>query len=139
LVIPQSISLADLKIDEALYTTQINFFSNLYGVDNRIVDKVIDCESDYNPSAKGDGGHSNGIAQIQKPTWNWMELQYFKEWGEHLDYQSSHDQIKLLAYQISKGNGINWTTYRALMNGGTYSFWSKQNNKYYTIVCKLDN
>lgn len=125
------------KITEQTYTIQADYFAKLYGVDSQIVDRVLDCESDYVHTAKGDGGRSKGIAQIQKPTWDWMEAQYYKEWGEHLDYLSSHDQIKLLAYQISKGNGNNWTSYRAIKNGGKYSFWSNQMKKHYTVYCKL--
>lgn len=128
---------AELKITEAPYTIQANYFAELYGVDGRIVNKVLDCESDYNHEIPGDGGRSKGIAQIQKPTWNWMEQEYFNEYGEHLDYKSSHDQIKLLAYQISKGHGNNWTTFRAIKNGGKYSFWSSQNNRHYIVFCKI--
>ena len=131
------LSIGEPKIVEAPYAIQADYFANLYGVDSKIVNKVLDCESDYNHEAKGDGGHSKGIAQIQKPTWDWMEQEYFKEWGEHLDYQSSHDQIKLLAYQISKGEGHNWTTYVAIEHGGVYKFWSSQNGKHYTIYCKV--
>lgn len=128
----------ELEIIDAPYTIQANYFANLYGVDSKIVNKVLDCESDYDHNARGDGGRSVGIAQIQKPTWDWMEKDYFDEWGEHLDYKSSHDQIKLLAYEISKGHGNNWTTYRAIKNGGKYTFWSSQNQKSYTIYCKVD-
>lgn len=125
------------KITEQPYTIQADHFATLYGVDGRIVNKVLECESDYEHTAKGDGGRSKGIAQFQKPTWDWMEVQYFKEWNEHLDYKSSHDQIKLLAYQISKGNGNNWTSFRAIKNGGKYSFWSSQMNRKYTVYCKI--
>lgn len=138
LALPQSSSLADLEITEAPYTIQADFFATLYGVDSSIVNKVLDCESNYNHSAKGDGGKSKGIAQIQKPTWNWMELQYFKEWGEHLNYESSFDQIKMLAYQISKGNGNNWTSYVAIKKGGKYSFYSSQLKKHFIVYCKLE-
>jgi hypothetical protein len=137
-IFPQSITKADLEINEAPYTIQANFFAKLYGVDGKIVNGVLNGESNYQHDAPcSDGGRSCGIARIQKPTWNWMEDEYFEEWNEHLDYKSSHDQIKLLAYQISKGHGDNWTVYRCIKNGGKYSFYSSQNKRHYTIYCKV--
>lgn len=135
---PQSITMADLEITEQPYTIQAEYYAKLYGVDSKIVKEVLRGESNYTHDAPcSDGGRSCGIARIQKPTWDWMEQEYFKEWNEHLNYKSSHDQIKLLAYQISKGHGRNWTVFRCIENGGKYSFWSGQNQRHYTVYCKV--
>lgn len=127
----------ELEIINLPYTMQADYFSNFFGVDSRIVNKVLECESSYDHTAKGDGNRSKGIAQFQEPTWKWMEAKYYKEYGEHLDYKSSHDQIKLTAYAISKGWGNNWTSYVAIKKGGTYSFYSNQLKKHFTVYCKL--
>lgn len=133
---PQSISLAELQISEQHYSTQIDYFANLYGTDSSVVKKVIQCESQGLHSSIGDGGRSKGIAQFQKPTWDWLESIYNKEYKEDLNYKSSFDQIKLLTYSISKGYGERWTTYVAIQKGGTYSFYSSQLKKHFTITCR---
>ena len=112
--------------------TQINYFADLYGVDSRVVSKVIDCESNGIHESVGDGGRSKGIGQFQEATFLRME----KKLGEDLNYNSSYDQVKLLTYAISQGWGREWTTYRAIQNGGKYSFYSKQLKKHFTVYCK---
>lgn len=134
---PQSTLSEELQIADMPYTIQINHFANLYGVDSRLVSKVIECESGGKHSSNGDGGRSHGIAQIQKPTWDWMEKMYQKEYNEDLNYNSAFDQIKLTTYMISKGEGHNWTTYVAIQKGGKYSFYSSQMKRHYTVYCKL--
>lgn len=124
----------DLEIipQELTIEQQINFYANLYNVDNTLVSKVIQCESQGNVNAVGDNGRSNGIAQFQEPSFNRLS----RLMGEELDYTSPHDQIKLMVWSIANGHGREWTAYRAIMNGGTYSFYSKQLHKYFTVVCK---
>jgi hypothetical protein len=112
---------------------QINYYSELYGVDSGIINKVIQCESNGNINAVGDSGRSYGIAQFQKPTFSALSIKL----GEKLDYYSTHDQIKLLAWSIANGYGNRWTAYKAIMNGGKYSFYSSQLHRYFNINCKL--
>lgn len=59
-----------------------------------------------------------------------------KLYGEELDYYSTYDQIKLGTWAIANGRGNEWTAYRAIKNGGTYSFYSKLLNKHFTAKCK---
>ena len=59
-----------------------------------------------------------------------------KKLGEELDFNSSHDQIKLLSWSIANGYGRNWTAWRAIQNGGTYSFYSNQLKKHFKVTCK---
>ena len=135
--IPQSRIEAEVEISQQPTINQINYFAKIYGVESRIVAKVIDCESNGKQSAVGDSGRSRGIAQFQKPTWNWMEKKFVGEYGDKLDYNSSFDQIKLLSYAISKGWGNNWTSYVAIKKGGKFSFYSKQLNRHFTVKCNL--
>lgn len=122
------VSPADMTIEG-----QINYYSEIYDVDSGIINKVIQCESRGSQSAVGDSGLSRGIAQFQKPTF----INLSNKLGEELDYNSSHDQIKLLVWSIANGYGSNWTAYRAIKNGGTYSFYSKQLGKSFTVKCQL--
>lgn len=121
-----------IKPVELTVEEQINYYSKLYNTDSNLVSKVIQCESKGSNTAVGDGGLSRGIAQFQKPTF----INLSNKLGEELDYTSSHDQIKLTVWSIANGYGRNWTAYRALMNGGTYSFYSNQLKQHFTVVCR---
>lgn len=116
---------------------QVEYFSEIYGTDSKVVNKVIECESNGNHQAVGDSGRSKGIAQIQGPTWKDLEQKFNLEYEEDLHYNSQFDQLKLTTYSIANGSGRRWTAYRAIMNGGTYSFYSKQLKKHFTVTCKL--
>ena len=122
----------ELEIKELSISMQIDYFAVLYGIDSSVVSKVIQCESEGKVTAMGDGGRSYGIAQFQKETFLRME----KKLGEDLNYDSAYDQIKLLSFAISEGWGNEWTTYRAIQNGGKYSFYSKQLKKHFTVICR---
>lgn len=129
---PQRLVSQELQIHELPLTMQVNHFAELYGVDGSVVNQVIKCESGGNQKAVGDGGLSKGIAQFQKSTFLRME----KKFGEDLNYESSFDQAKLLTYAISQGWGQEWTAYRAIQNGGKYSFYSNQLKKHFTVYCR---
>jgi len=100
--------------------------------ESRYTSAVIACESQYNPTAKGDGNRALGVAQFHKATFERLS----KLMGEELDYYSYYDQTKLLAWGLENGYGNNWSAYRAIKNGGTYSFYSKLLGKHYTSVCR---
>lgn len=111
---------------------QVELFSIVYGADSNIIKKMIYEESGWKMSAVGDSGISRGIGQFQKSSF----IRLSKLMGEDLDYNSSYDQIKLLVWSVANGHGREWTSYRCIMNGGTYSFYSKQLGKHFTINCK---
>lgn len=127
-----NIPLKDKSVKE-----QVEFFSEIYGADSKVVNKVIECESGGSHKAIGDGGRSKGIAQIQEPTWKDLEQKFNVKYEEDLNYTSKFDQLKLTTYSIANGEGNRWTAYRAIMNGGKYSFYSKQLKKHFTVYCKL--
>lgn len=107
-------------------------YSSLYGASSTEVIKVMQCESGFKMEAVGDSGKSNGIAQFNKGTFE----QYSKQLGEKLDYNSLYDQIKLMSYMFSINKGNHWTAYRALKNGGTYTFYSSVEKQWITSYCK---
>lgn len=132
--LPVAIAFApEVPIEQQSVERQIVYYANLYGFDSEIGLKVAECESNFSNKAIGDSGKSKGIFQFQKETFN----RHSKQMGETLDYTSAHDQIKLAMWSMSNGNAREWTTYRAIMNGGTYTFYSKQLKKTFTVYCKL--
>lgn len=117
--------------------------SNTYKVDKDILYSVLKCESGLDPDTNGD--YKNGeylatnIAQYHKGTFIRHNKKFFEDYKQQLDYSSWSDHIKLTAFALSKGYGNEWTTYRAIKNGGQYSFYSKLLEKNFTVVCKLQN
>ena len=115
--------------------------STTYKVDKDILYSVLKCESGLKPETKGD--YKNGeylatnIAQYHKGTFMSHKKEFFEEYNQELDHNSWEDHIKLTAFALSKGYGNQWTTYRAIKNGGRYSFHSKLLEKDFTVVCKL--
>lgn len=107
-------------------------YSQYYGIDESVFKKVMWCESHNNPDASGDGHKAKNVFQFHKGTFD----SYAKKLGEPLDYNSYHDQTKLAAYMFSIGEANHWTAYRAIMNGGTYSFYSTLLERHYTVTCK---
>ena len=110
-------------------------FRAQYGVDYNLINSVIECESHWNPKAKGDNGRALNLAQFHKGTFENWEKQY----GEDLNWNSAHDQIKLMAWAFSKGEQYrdDWTTYTAIKRGGTYTFYSKLLQKWFTVKCSM--
>ena len=81
--------------------------SQKYGGNYYELYKVIECESNWNPSAIGDDGRSFGIGQFLKTT--------FDENCEG-DYYSVEDQIKCMAIMFQKGMKNRWTCWKILYN-----------------------
>ena len=126
----------EIKITDLSYQAQIDYFSDLFGVDNSLVKGMVQCESiNWNPQAKGDYKNGKplafGLFQYHKETFE----RHSKKFGEELDYYSSYDQIKLGTWAIANGYGREWTSYRAIENGGTYSFYSNLLEKHFTAKC----
>lgn len=135
LLYPTQDKAAGLTIHPEEYTLegQVVYFSKLYNTNPALVSKVMECESNGKQSAVGDYGLSRGVMQFQKETFNRLS----KLMGEELNYNSSFDQIKLATWAIANGHGSNWTAYRAIMNGGSYTFYSRQLQQWYIVHCKL--
>lgn len=130
---PQRIVSQEVKISEQSITVQIDHFAALYGVDGSLVKKIVQCESKGNEKATGDNGLAYGLFQYHKGSFE----RHAKLLGEELDYYSSYDQIKLGVFAISKGYGREWSSYRAIKNGGKYSFYSKLLKRNFVVYCKL--
>ncbi len=112
----------------------IVYYGGQYGAEIPLLDKMAFCESTYNPKAVGDSGRAHNVYQYHEATF----YSHAKLMGEKLNYKSAHDQIKLTAWiSVNHPDKLRaWTSYRAIKNGGTYSFYSKQLKKHYTVKCK---
>lgn len=107
-------------------------YATQYQIDSRVFKKVMWCESNNDPNAVGDSGKAKNVLQFHEQTF----VSYAKKIGGILDYDSYHDQIKVGAYMFSIGQARQWTTYRAIMNGGIYIFTDSKGITH-TVKCKL--
>jgi hypothetical protein len=103
-----------------------------YGIDASVFKKVMWCESNNRQEARGDSNRAIGVYQFHKGTFD----MYSKKLGKTLDIYSYRDQIELAAYMFSIGEARHWTAYRAVINGGTYSFYSNMLGKHFIVTCK---
>lgn len=111
-------------------TEVIERYAIEYGVDKNLLYSIIKCESHFNQNAVGLAGEVT-MAQFLPTTFEGQA----KKMGEQLDIKSYHDAIKLTAYSLSIGDGKLWTTYRAIQNGGTYTFTDRKGITH-TSYCK---
>lgn len=139
---PKELTIEETMVKYSVEDTIIKYAEE-FGASAIELLSVSNCESKFNPNIKGD--YKNGVYlalgefQIHKPTFIGWEKLYFNATGEHLDYYSSHDRVKLTAWIWVNHPEYkwSWTSYRALMNGGTYSFYSSLLGKHFTVHCKL--
>lgn len=71
--------------------------------------RTIDCESDWNEEAVGDGGLAYGIAQFHEKTFDWMKGLAKRD---DLLYKERDDQIELMAWAFSNGYAHHWSCYQ---------------------------
>ncbi len=121
------------KVEEMTVKEQVIYFSNINGVDPNLALSMMMCESEGNQGAKGDGHRASGIFQYWNDTWKRHSMKYF---GEVLDINSPLDQAKVATAAIAGGDWREWTSYRALMNGGSYTFFYKLEQRWITVTCK---
>jgi hypothetical protein len=82
---------------------RIKHYAELYQVSEEVMNKVVQCESNYLPDALGDGGRSRGLVQIFKPAHPTISDE------QAFDIEFS---LNFLADNLSKGNGKLWTCYK---------------------------
>lgn len=119
------------------YTTPelVEHFTNIYGSDYDLTMSVLFCESNFR-MVSGDNGRSFGVAQYNKDTF----IRHSRLLGEDLTYSSIFDQLKLVSFAMGQSEAIKreWTTYRAIKNGGIYIFTDKK-GKTHKVSCKLQD
>lgn len=131
--------------EEPQLTTKDYFilYGNKYNVDPELLYDVMMCESSGEVTSKGDGGRSRSYFQYFDETWKRYSKKYNETYGTNdtFDLWSIHDNVKLTAFAFSLGEDARreWTTYRALKNGGVYSFYSRVNKRHYTVYCDAND
>jgi len=109
---------------KARYMLIADVESAKWGISPIQVKGVLKAESGYSQTAIGDRGLARSCAQYHKDTFNHYENLYFKTNGEHLQYLSCTDQIKLMTWQwkVFPRSKLEWSTYRRLyLPHGRYS------------------
>jgi hypothetical protein len=86
---------------------RISHYADIYGVSRDVMDFVVKCESNYNPNAVGDNGHSFGLVQIHLMSWKDAGVDY----GLATDPEFALD---FLARKLKSGDGHLWTCYRLM-------------------------
>jgi len=115
----------------------IDEVSPMFDQDPALIYKISYCESNHKDEVH-DGGYGKGVTGIHKRTFNLWLINYKKETGETLNYDSSYDQLKMMSWAFSKGESYRrqWSTYVAYKNGGVYAFYSRLLKKNFTVRCK---
>lgn len=115
----------------------ISHYAYQYGVDVPIALAVARCESQFGTLPDGDGGKAKGLWQYWDDTWHRHYKEFYKETGIELIKGNQMDDTQLAMWAFSNGKATEWTTYVSIMKGGTYSFYSKQLKKDFTVRCSL--
>jgi len=108
-------------------------YVTMYAAPEAKLTSLFRCESTFNQNAIGEEGEI-GVGQFKQGTFTYLSGLM----GEKLDINSYTDQIKLISWlSVNKPEEMrHWTTWRAIENGGTYTFTSKKLGKTYTVNCK---
>jgi len=108
-------------------------YATVYRAPEKKLESLFRCESTFRQNVIGEEGEI-GVGQFKPDTFKRLS----KLMGEELNIHSYSDQIKLVSWlSVNHPNEMrNWTTWRALQNGGTYTFTSRQTGKTYTVICR---
>lgn len=82
----------------------IHEYATKYHVNEKVMNTVVSCESQYDLNTIGDGGKSYGLVQI-----------HMGYWGKEVTPEMARDPdfaLEFLAEKLSKGQGKLWTCYR---------------------------
>jgi len=88
-----------------LYKRHLYALSLKYGLDYKLLESIIHCESSWNSEAIGDSGLAFGLAQFHKLTFDGHCI------GE---YKNPFDQLNCFAKMMSEGKEKHWTCFRYL-------------------------
>ena len=107
------ITIEDVSLQEMIKCVVPPFYHN-----PQEVSTVIKMESGYNSKAIHDGGAGKGPTGFHKDTFD----RWNKQSGLNLNYDSSIDQVKLMAWAFDQGKSYkdDWSTWQRLHKKGIY-------------------
>jgi len=107
----EAIALKTLGILEGIPARPaLNNLCELYNVDCDIIDKVIECESNWKQSARGAAGEI-GVAQFLPSTF----YRYAEKYNMHeANIYNEHDQLHIMVLMFRDGQQKQWTCWRNL-------------------------
>ena len=87
-----------------------------HAADQKLMHRILMCESSFRPDAIGDDGVSRGIAQFRKETfYEFAEMAQIERIGFGKPrWINPQQQIYLLAWGLDHGYGNRWTCYRKI-------------------------
>ncbi len=129
------LTFTDEQLQQFSFKYLLGYFADQYDTDPVPLLKTANCESKFQMGRhnKTDpNGGSKGGLQFQQKTFD----SYAKKLGlKNPDIWDKVDQAQVGAYMFSIGQAKQWTTYMALINGGSYTFWYAPIKDYYTVYC----
>lgn len=121
-----------IDVKEMTLEETVIHYSKLNGVDEEVMLAMMRCES-RGQNIYGDSKKAFGPFQFWQESWNRMS----KAYGKELDRTNPRHQAELAPWAVANGYGREWTSYRAIKNGGSYTFVYKITGKVITVHCKL--
>lgn len=104
---PKQADSLDIPLNQKTIPQIINHFAKQYNVSADKMMKTLICESNLNPGAIGDHGHSFGIAQIHLPSHPLVSV---------AQAQDPIFAAEFTAKEFARGNAKIWTCYRIHFN-----------------------
>lgn len=119
----------------------ISMYSEIFNTDAVELTKIAQCESHLGKYKTGDKGLATGLFMYHSGTWTRAVNLYRSETKDYttvFDKTSIKDQAFITSYIWANHPEWKkqWSTYVAYKNGGTYSFYSRVLQGYYTVTCK---
>lgn len=140
LLLPSSTAKAEaptLELKDRTIQEIITHYAEQYEVSVPIALAVARCESQFGKLSDGDGGNAKGLWQYWDDTWNRHYKEFYKETAIELVKGNQIDDTQLAMWAFSKGKSKEWSTYRAIINGGNYSFYSRSLQKHFVVKCSV--
>lgn len=81
---------------------KIVVYADKYDVSAAVISNIISCESQFNPNAVGDNGHSRGLVQI------------YDDYHPEVTHEQAFNEdfaIEFLAKKLAKDQGYLWSCY----------------------------
>jgi hypothetical protein len=129
------LTFSDEQLQQLSFKYLLRYFALRYETDPIPLLKTAWCESKHQMNRHNTtdpNGGSKGGLQFQQRT--------FDTYAKRIDIQNPDiwnkvHQAETGAYMFSIGEAKQWTTYMAIVNGGSYTFWYAPINDYYTVYC----